>query len=273
MKKNNLLKLLGIALVVAIVSTGVFYGLFVNRLSSSPGSGKTLVVAAKALKAGTQLQPDDLKTIPWPAEQLPSGLYGAVDQVTGTTVFDPIGAGEPVMASHLATVQSGGGAGVPEGMRAVSIHVTDSTGVLALLRDGQKVDVQVVVRQKDNPSGTEVRTALEELTVLSVQPQTELSSQGVTLPVVTLLAKPADADVLAAADSGARVRLTLRNPLDESTRMRAPLTVDAVMRTSGTAGSVGGAVTSGGGAAGRDIAQKPEGAGPASGSAGSAGKP
>ena len=30
MKKNNLLKLLGIALVVAIVSTGIFYGLFVN---------------------------------------------------------------------------------------------------------------------------------------------------------------------------------------------------------------------------------------------------
>ena len=61
--------------------------------------------------------------------------------------------------------------------------------------------------------GQEVRTALENLTVLSVQPQAEMSSQGVTLPVVTLLAKPAEADVLAAADSGARVRLTLRNPL------------------------------------------------------------
>ena len=33
MKKNNLVKLLGIALVVAIVSTGIFYGLFVNKLS------------------------------------------------------------------------------------------------------------------------------------------------------------------------------------------------------------------------------------------------
>ncbi len=235
MKKNNLLKLLGIALVVAIVSTGVFYGLFVNSLSSSIRSGKTLVVAAKALKAGTQLQDTDLKTIPWPAEQLPVGFYGTVDQVTGTTVFDPIGEGEPVVASHLASVQSGGGAGVPEGMRAVSVHVTDSSGVLALLRSGQKVDAQVVVHQGGS-TGAEVRTALEDLTVLSVQPQAEVSSQGVTLPVVTLLAKPAEADALAAADSGARVRLTLRNPLDDSTRSRAPLSVDAVMRTSGTAG-------------------------------------
>ena len=37
MKKNNLLKLLGIAFVVAIISTGIFYGLFVNKLSSSTG--------------------------------------------------------------------------------------------------------------------------------------------------------------------------------------------------------------------------------------------
>jgi Flp pilus assembly protein CpaB len=239
MKKNNLVKLLGIALVVAILSTGIFYGLLSNKLSSSPGSGKTLVVAARALKAGTQLQTADLKTIPWTAPQLPQGFYGSIDQVVGTTVFDPIGEGEPVVASRLASAQSGGGAGVPTGMRAVSIHVTDSTGVLALLRAGQKVDAQVVVHPKETSGGTEVRTAIEDLSVLSVQPQAETSSQGMTLPVVTLLAKPAEADVLAAADSGARVRLTLRNPLDESTRLRAPLTLDAVMRTSGVSSDSG----------------------------------
>ena len=196
------------------------------------------MVAAKALKVGTQIQIADLKTIPWPAEQLPQGFYGVTDQVVGTTVFDPIGEGEPVVASRLASANSGGGAGVPTGMRAVSVHVTDSSGVLALLRAGQNVDAQVVVHQKEN-ADTEVRTALEDLTVLSVQPQSELSSQGANLPVVTLLSKPAEADVLAAADSGARVRLTLRNPLDNSTRTRAPLTLDAVMRTSGAANVTG----------------------------------
>ena len=35
MKQNNLAKLLGIALVVAIIATGVFYGLFVNKLRGS----------------------------------------------------------------------------------------------------------------------------------------------------------------------------------------------------------------------------------------------
>lgn len=231
MKKNNLLTLLGIAFVVAIVSTGVFYGLFVNKLSSSTG-GKMLVVAAKALKPGAVLEAGDVKTIPWASEQLPAGTYGNEAEVVGNTVFDPIAEGEPVLAARVASVQSGGGAGVPSGMRAVSVHVADSTGVLALLRPGQKVDVQVVVGRAGNGNSgeTAVRTAIEDLKVLSVIPQPEQNSQGQNLPVVTLLANPAEADVLALADSGARVRLTLRNPLDNETRTHAPLSLNTVMR-------------------------------------------
>lgn len=228
MKKNNLLKLLGIAFVVAIAATGIFYGLFVNKLSSNTGSGKMLVVAAKQLKAGTVLQATDLKMIPWPTDQLPAGAYGDAAAVAGSTVFDPVEENEPLLASHLANAQSGGGSGVPEGMRAVSVHVTDSTGVLALLRAGQKVDVQVVINRGPKNDAS-MRTALEDLKVLSVISQAEQSSQGQNLPVVTLLAKPADADVLALADSGARVRLTLRNPLDDGTRSRTELGLGAVM--------------------------------------------
>lgn len=235
MKQNNLVKLLGIALVVAIVSTGIFYGLFVNKLTSSTGSGKTMVVAARALTAGTILQATDVTTIPWPSDQLPHGAYGNVSDVVGSTVFDAIAEDEPVMSPLLANAQSGGGAGVPSGMRAVSIHVTDSSGVLALLRAGQKVDVQVVVVRKDN--GAEVRTALEQLTVLSARTTPETTSQGGSLPVVTLLALPNEADVLAAADAGAHIRLTLRNPLDQATRPRPSLSVDAIMRSAGTNGA------------------------------------
>ncbi len=192
-----------------------------------------LVVAAKALKPGTVLQATDVKLMPWPADQLPKGGFGAVSEVTGNTVFDPIGEDEPVFASRLASGAGSGGGGVPAGMRAVSVHVTDSTGVMELLRAGQKVDVQVVTGRAagDAKIETSVRTALEDLQVLSVHPQVEPGSQGQNLPVVTLLAKPADADILAAGDSGARVRLTLRNPLDEETRGSGALTLTTVMHS------------------------------------------
>ncbi|HEV2202797.1 MAG TPA: Flp pilus assembly protein CpaB [Bryobacteraceae bacterium] len=231
MNKNNLIKLLGVALVVAIISTGLFYGLFASRLNSGTG-GRTVVVASRALKPGTVIATADVKTVAWPADHVPKGAYADPNDVVGTTVFDPIGEEEPVVAARLATAQSAGGSGVPEGMRAVSVHVTDSTGVMALLRAGQKVDVQVVVGRGQKPNDIAVRTALENLTILSVTPQAEQSSQGHQVPVVTLLAKPQEADVLAAADSGATVRLSLRNPLDNATRTREALPLGAVMRGS-----------------------------------------
>ena len=229
MKKNNLVKLLGIAFAVAIVSTGVFYGLFVNKLSSSTGSGKMLAEAAHPLKPGAVLKPEDVKMVPWFGPELPKGAFSSADQVAGSTVFDFIAEDEPVLASHLANAHDGG-TGVPSGMRAVSVHVTDSTGVLSMLRAGQKVDVQVVVGRGPNEA-TLVRTALEDLQILSVTPQTEQSSQGATLPVVTVLADPHQADVLAAADSGARVRLTLRNPLDDEKAWGGSLSLGSVMRS------------------------------------------
>jgi pilus assembly protein CpaB len=232
MKKNDMVKLAGVGLVMAIMATGLVYGLFVNKLSSSTGSGKSLLVAAKPLKAGSVVQESDLEAMPWPAADLPKGGFGDPKDVVGSTVFDSINAGEPIFASRLASGNAAAGGGVPAGMRAVSVHVTDSTGVLAMLHSGHRVDVQVV-----HGKGTDiaVRTALENLAVLSVTPQVEQSSQGANLPVVTLLANPADADVLAAADSGARVRLLLRNPGDGEMRVRAPQTLDSVMRTSGPA--------------------------------------
>ncbi|MGA3189468.1 MAG: Flp pilus assembly protein CpaB [Bryobacteraceae bacterium] len=222
-----MLKLLGIAFVVAIVSTGIFYGLFVNKLSSSTGSGKSVVVAAHPLKSGAVIVAADVKTIQWPGVTPPKGTFENPDQVIGKTVFDAIGEEELISDMHLASAKSGGGSGVPEGMRAVTIHVTDSSGVMGMLRTGQKVDVQLVLGKPGVE--TTVRTALEDLQVLAVNLAPEGTSQGPILPSVTLLAGPAQADVLAAGDSGARVRLILRNPLDDETRPSGPVSLGAVV--------------------------------------------
>ena len=228
MKKNNLVTLLGIAFVVALVATGIFYGLFVNKLSSSSGTGKEMIVAAKALKAGTVITAVDVKRVPWPGATLPKGTYGTVQEVEGKTLFDGLSEDEPVLASRLAGANGEGSAGSPAGMRAVSVHVSDSTGVIELLRAGHHVDVQVARKFCE---GADVRTALQNLKVISVHPQLDQSSQGHSLPVVTVLAKPAEADVLAAADAGARVRLALRNSLDEDTKGRTAINLEGVMRS------------------------------------------
>jgi pilus assembly protein CpaB len=229
MRKKNLVTLLGIALVVALVSTGVFYGLFVTKLKSED-SGKSLVVAAKPLEAGTVLSAGDLKAISWTAAELPQGAFERTDDVVGKTLFGTLSQGEPVLAARLASEKGDGpSAGIPAGMRAISIHVSDSSGVMSLLHAGHRVDVQVILPKTQNASAT-LKTALENVEVLSASAKPEPNSQGFNLPVVTLLVKPTDADILALADSGARIRLALRNPLDTATRPHVALSVPALMQ-------------------------------------------
>ena len=75
--KKNLVPLLGIAFVVAIISTGIFYGLFVGRLKSATiAPGQTIVVAAASLDRGAVVKPGDVKLAAWgapePGSELPA---------------------------------------------------------------------------------------------------------------------------------------------------------------------------------------------------------
>ena len=149
MKQNNLAKLLGIALVVAIIATGVFYGLFVNKLSSSTGSGKTVVVAAKPIPVGTVLAEPTFNRSPGRSTGPPpecSIRRSRSPDIRFSCRWPKASLCWP--QGWLPQSNGSGGSGVPEGMRAVSVHVSDSSGVLAQLGPGQKVDVQVLITRK-----------------------------------------------------------------------------------------------------------------------------
>ena len=218
--KKNLFPLLGIALVVAILATLLFYGLFLSRLPSgiSARGGRPVVVAARALERGTTLAAADVKVIAWGSQNQIKGAVSAPAQVIGLSVVQPIGENEPVTESRLTSRTSGAGAGlgVPAGMRAISVHVVDSSGVVSLLRPGHKVDVQVFGPLSHAvPEDLRLKTMLQEVEVLGVNPLFDTTGGKAGGQVLTLLATPAEADLLALADSAERLRVTLRNPLDD----------------------------------------------------------
>src|SRR3954454_2841696 len=141
--KKNLVPLLGIAFVVAIISTGIFYGLFVGKLkSASTSPGPSIVVASHKLERGAALQAADVKLAAWGMPTAPTGALTALKEVDGLTLIGPLQEDEPVLQSQVASRTSGAGAGLgtAPGMRAVSVHATDSSGVVSLLRPGHKVD-------------------------------------------------------------------------------------------------------------------------------------
>lgn len=239
MKKKSLVPLLGIAFVVAIVSTGVFYGLFVGKLrsaDSAAASGPRLLVAAHAITRGAALKRTDVRAVPWGGGALPAGALTDAKEVEGWTALEALAENEPVLRARLGQKgkSEGGGMGIPAGKRAVSVHAYDSAGVLNLLKPGHRVDVQVIggvdARGYGTSMETQLRTVLENVEVLAVDRQPENIAGRGPAPVVTLLATPKEAAVLGLADSTARIRLALRNPLDDAKGEAASLGLAALFR-------------------------------------------
>ena len=227
--KKNLVPILGIAVVVAILSTAIFYGLVAGKLSGPAGSGSSVVIASRNIGKGVTITDEDLKVIQW-SGPAPAGAHSTIQELSGLTTLEAIAANEAITDRRVASSHSGAGAGlgIPKGMRAISVMISDSTGLLGLLQRGHKVDVQAV-HIRGNVSDIDVRTILENIEVLRIDAKPEPTPGRSSLPVVTLLIKPNDADRLAAVDSGAKVRLTLRNPLDGDSSPPAPATLSGVM--------------------------------------------
>ena len=121
--------------------------------------------------------------------------------------------------------------GVPPGYRAVSIHVADSTGVVRMLHKGHRVDAQVMYDQNSTTGqATRLRTVLQDLEVLRVESEPESSEGRPVLPVVTLLARPVEADALGLADTAARIRLLLRHPLDRELTKRESMAIAGLVK-------------------------------------------
>ncbi|MCS7023733.1 MAG: Flp pilus assembly protein CpaB [Bryobacteraceae bacterium] len=217
-RKKSLVPLFGVAFIVAIVSTGIFYGLFVARLDSATATKPqaSVLVAARALPAGTELKSGDLQELALASAVRPAGA-AQWSEALGKVLVLPLAEKELVTHSHLGQRDGGsresGGLGIPEGMRAVSVQVQDSAGVVAMLKPGYKVDVQIVASvntgQYHEPH---IRTVLENMQVLTIPSETH---NGRGAQVLTLLANPREAAILGLADSTAKVRIVLRNPIDQ----------------------------------------------------------
>jgi Flp pilus assembly protein CpaB len=229
--KRNMVPLLGIAFVVAIISTGIFYGLFAGKLrSSSDLPGHSIVVAARDLDRGTVIQASDVRVSE--AAGVLTGSFSKLEEAVGATLLAPVKADEPLLTERVASrAPSGGGTGssaggglVPAGMRALSIRVSGSEGLLALLRPGSRVDLQAVLNRENR---VELRNVLQNVEVLAAKPQ-ETAANHTTEAIVTVLTREADADVVALADAGGKIRVALRNPLDDGTGVHRALGLDSV---------------------------------------------
>lgn len=214
--RKNVVPLVIIALVVAVASTFIFYGLIVSRMDGSTATATSPhLVAARTLERGQVVKADDLQVATMPDPKVPAPQKA--EDVLGRVLTEAVPQGTLITEAMLSQKSTAvAPKEIPAGMRAVTVHISDSSSVLGLLHPGDRVDVQAVIgRQRNGENDVDVKTLLQNATVFL--PAVEMPPQGSVPPrsVLTLLATPQDAERLSAADAGARLRVVLRNVKDD----------------------------------------------------------
>jgi pilus assembly protein CpaB len=198
--------------------------LFVYRTTAAPREEKMVrvVVATRDMPVGTLLKSTDLKTVNYPEKDVPKGVVFRADDAVGRVLIAPLNMNEPVLngAGKLTarTGVEGAASMIEPGYRAVSVSITDVSGVAGLVQPGSKVDV--LFTRPGSMAEATTSTILQNVKVLSTG---RLAPTGTTpdpkaprSPVVTLVLTPDDAQKLELAKNQGKISLSLRNPLDAS---------------------------------------------------------
>jgi pilus assembly protein CpaB len=219
MNWNRLLIGVLIAALVGAMASYYVYHQVTAAAQVKPMSTIQIVVATERLPLGTRLESHHLRTIDWPAKQALPGTFTRVEDCVGRALMISLVENEPVLQDKLAPLAAGAGlpATIPEGMRGMSIAVNDVIGVAGFVQPGTMVDVLVTGSAGGNTMMNVItRTILENVPVLAAGQKIEQDKDGKpqTVPVVTLLVTPQDANKLAMASASGHIQLALRNTID-----------------------------------------------------------
>ncbi len=234
-KKIRLLAACIAALVVIIIC---FVGLSGggNEKSKTEEATVQVVVAKADIPAYSLITADMLSVADVPQSSIPAGVttYGKVEDVAGSISLSYIKGNETILANHLrdaanATVTPS----INTDMRAMTISVTDVTGVADLLRVGNRVDLFYVADDPVNSGSTASTLLVENITVLALDQQvsdskasensadstssSSSSSSNTTYETVTLhVSLEQAATISAAQQSKGTFYLALRNQSDNN---------------------------------------------------------
>jgi pilus assembly protein CpaB len=205
---------------------------------------KTIAVqaAARDMPAGTRLVKGDLKTVRFPERDVPKMALLDEKQLLDRPLLFPVSANEPLTASKVASL--GGAEGVSStievGKRAISVPITDTTGVSGLIQPRAHVDV--LFTRAGSMTEAVTTTILEDIVVLAMGRTTEAPSAANTPSAAavnagtaaaraltaTLLVTPEQTRTVELAKNQGRISLSLRNPLDHNAAGTGSTTAEAL---------------------------------------------
>jgi pilus assembly protein CpaB len=229
MDKKKLLLLIG-ALIIAI-GTGLAARSVLSGSSAPEAAavappvpqGPKVLVAQRALPVGTIVTQDSISFQAWPKEMVQDAYFieGEADlaKLIGTVVRNPVTAGQPVTQGSLVSPGDRGflAAALGPGMRAITITVSQKTGVAGFIFPGDHVDLLLTQAVQGDLKTTE--TILRNLRILATDQSTDTEIvDGKSIvrqsKTVTLEVTPRIAEKIQVAETIGSLSLSLRSIAD-----------------------------------------------------------
>ncbi|WP_196593961.1 Flp pilus assembly protein CpaB [Pectinatus sottacetonis] len=208
---------------VTAVLFSVILGIYLSSLQKAAekvktGNMTTVIMANQDIPINTTLKENMLKTVMLPADSLPATPVSNMADAVGKIAKIPIMAGDIVTIPKLfINSELAGFVGtIPDNCRAISVKISDVTGVAGFARPGDHVDVAFVANGRNGRSG---KIILQNILLLGInstaidKEKTKKKDDNHTEPklaTATLAVPPEDALKLAVAQSEGTVFLVLR---------------------------------------------------------------
>jgi pilus assembly protein CpaB len=221
MRNKRLLFVLGSAIVFGLLAA-VSVSRYLSDAQANTRNMNNVVVAKVDIPLGTKVAAEQLSTVQFPSNAIPEGTFDSAEKLVGRVTVTNVAAREPVTDFKLAPEGSAGGlsAVIPAGYRAMTVKVDDVIGVAGFLQPGTMVDVLTVIEQPGSMmSGNPIsKIVIQNVRVLASgqnldKPKDEREADAVK--AVTLQVTPDQAEKLALASTEGKLRLVLRNMIDQ----------------------------------------------------------
>ncbi|MCL6698906.1 Flp pilus assembly protein CpaB [Sphingomonas sp. NSE70-1] len=223
MKRQTIIAL-GVAIILGLVAVFVANAYISGRERQMEAATPTMTriaVASLPLAYGTEVTPDKVKFVPYPAASLPPGTYKTIAELLPQgkrrVALRPIQPNQPLLATDLSGEGQNASiaALLPDGMRAATVRINDVSGVAGFVKPNDTVDV-LITRQPLTPdgSGQQVTDVLLQNVRVIAMGSDAVGADGQPSPTnsTTLEVTPVDAQKLVLGQQLGQLSLALRKP-------------------------------------------------------------
>lgn len=222
--------LVGIALVLSLITAVLVYNFLKGSVQKPTATELGTVITAKAdIPPKTKITAEMVQEKQMPGQYIQPGAMRNLAKVVGVTTREAIVGGEQVLERRLLTAgkQAGFTGVIPAGKRALTVSVSDVTGVAGLLKAGDYVDL-IVTFDQQVVGGHVSQLLMQNLLVLAVNRESEVPPERepkkestkdpgvVKLATVTVAVSPEEATRVTLGEEKGKLRFALRPFLPET---------------------------------------------------------